>query len=137
MVRRVSSAVLLVAMGLTGTSGCGAADPRVIESDSGMRVLVAAQTDDAMEALASGVLALGVGGCLYLSDGSEPGDLIVWPHGTTAVRGEDAVRVPGKGVYKVGDDLDLTGGSVALPAAVLPQIPTACAVGAVFLVAAS
>lgn len=121
---------------LAGCAGPDEGGPQVVDGPRGLKILVAARTAGGMEALASGVLERGPGGCLYLLAGPDQREVLVWPFGTVASDGEaDGVKVPGLGVLEVGQSVALTGGSEPLPSDWLPDLPEGCAGETAFLVA--
>ena len=77
-----------------------------------------------LQAVVSGVVAVLEGGCLGLVNGRAQ-SLVVWPSTTTFDPDGIVIRVPGLGVFCVGDRLHGAGGhghsaDMALPAVVLP-----------------
>jgi hypothetical protein len=77
-----------------------------------------------MQALISGRVAVLEGGCIGLAGGRE-GHLVAWPSTTTFAPDGIEIRVPGLGVFRVGDLLQGAGGNgyssnMALPAAIVP-----------------
>jgi hypothetical protein len=76
-----------------------------------------------------GVLQLD-GGCLYVDPfGSESPMLIIWPPELSLqVDGDQVLVIDGKGqeVVRVGDEVDMSGGSTSADNWVLQQIPSAC-----------
>jgi len=110
------------------------AQPKVITSDSGIKVLVAGQDYGGMDARIEGRLT-DVNGCLGLHVGSRE-VLVVWPHGTSALSGSSLrVRFPNDSVAALGDLINGGGGFIErapYPSSV-PTLPAECAAGTFFL----
>jgi hypothetical protein len=92
-------------------AGCGASD---VVTAGDVTVLVGERSQEGMEALLSGRLAV-LDGCLGLeSEEAAASYVVIWPHGTEVV-GEDpvSISVPDDGEYSVGDRLQVGGGETA------------------------
>jgi hypothetical protein len=90
---------LVVVFGLRGCSG------KVIDAGGGVKVLVAGDRSDGMDALGGGTLAV-VGGCL-----GADGDVYVFPQGTEVVDEEPlTVEIPGVGEVSLGEEFVVGGG---------------------------
>ncbi len=100
-----SRIVGLAAVGISLVlTGCGG--PEVIETSSGVTVLVAEPQNAGMDALSEGALA-DVGGCLGLGD-----HVVVWPNGTDVVD-EDPLTIDLNGArYELGEEVSVGGGFV-------------------------
>ncbi|RIV35541.1 hypothetical protein [Micromonospora radicis] len=97
------------------------------------RTLVAG-AEGARQALISGRLAVGEGGCLVVRSAGEPESVIVWPPGVTLLtNGRVGVDVPGTGAVTVGDTFSGGGGyseapmTEGFPPGRYVPVPAACA----------
>lgn len=78
-----------------------------------------------LQAVVSGVVAVLDGRCLGLAVGRER-QLVVWPSTTTFDPDRIVVRVPGLGVFRVGDRLRGAGGHFRGADMLLPPLSTPC-----------
>lgn len=85
----------------------------------GSTILVSRPAGAYLQALLTGTLTKGPGGCLYVeADGARA--LVLWRHGTTLSEDGQSVSNDGKTIT-IGDHVEIGGGFVnRLPAAVLP-----------------
>gem|GEM_PF-3737497 len=125
----VVAAVVAAAIGI---AGCDVrTSPELIEGVAGETILIAS-TATGFEALLSGTLGIGDGGCLVLlptepSDGPGRPPAVVWPPGTRPLDlPSGGVVLPGGREIAVGDYVELGGGSVDATEDYLPEIPPGC-----------
>lgn len=92
-------------------AGCGGSD---VVTAGDVMVLVGERSQEGMEALLSGRLAV-LDGCLGLETEDEVVSyVVVWPHGTEVVDEDPvSISVPDDGEYSVGDRLQVGGGETA------------------------
>ncbi len=125
---------VLLALAATAYPLVSQRQPEVVTSESGLKVLVAGDSNGGMDARISGRLS-NVGGCLGIETGNRQ-YLAVWPSGTTPLSGTSVrVRFPDDSVAAVGDSVDGSGGFIErkpYPKSV-PAIPSSCAVDTFFL----
>lgn len=111
----------------------------MVDGPHGVRLLVAAKLDWAMEARIEGELAVLDGGCLGLRAGGDaeaPTTTLVWPNGTRALS-PGGVVLPGGETPEIGQAVVFGGGGVSEELAdsgFLPAIPADCPDHQVFLV---
>ncbi|MBM7790378.1 hypothetical protein [Tenggerimyces flavus] len=119
--RRVAIGVLVA--GLLLASGC--AGPRAFERD-GIHLLVGPSSGMGRQALISGKLHVGEGGCVGLTKDGKSSALIIWPAGTTLSDADPvAIHIPGVGRIGLGEVISAGGGDPG-PNEVLPAIPDEC-----------
>lgn len=92
-------------------AGCGGSD---VVTAGDVTVLVGERSQEGMEALLSGRLAV-LDGCLGLESEDEVASyVVVWPHGTEVVDEDPlTISVPDDGEHSVGDRLQVGGGETA------------------------
>lgn len=135
---RTGLAVVACAMAWAAAA-CGptSPEPRVLRGPDGLLVVATGSTSGGMDALISGELVRGEGGCLSVEtpDGVV---LLVFPRGTELVDddGPPGVAVPGQGTYRLGDDVELGGGEVQPNAGAKQRfVPTGCVADVAWVVA--
>lgn len=92
----------------TLVAGCG--DAEVVTADD-VTVLIGEQTQEGMDALLPGRLAV-LDGCLGLeSDEVDASYVVIWPHGTRVVgKNPLTISIPDDGEYSIGDQIQIAGG---------------------------
>lgn len=121
------AAVLLLA-------GCGGASPDIHTAADGTIILLSGSLDGGMDMALTGMLAVGEGSCLGVTQGGGNDTLVVWP-AKADVSDEDGPAVKLNGTtYRLGDEVSLGGGMVQPGDDQIPEIPSPCATTEVFLV---
>ncbi len=119
----------LLMVTVAAVPGCGLvrAEPQVLE-EGGVHALVGAPQQGSGEARVAGTLRVSDGGCLVVDVDGAVTFIVIWPAGTTLLRGEKAgVNVPDAGAITVGQTFTAAGGFLeAGSSADIPPVPTAC-----------
>lgn len=122
--RLVATAATIV-LCVSGLTACMAGERHsegLVLRTAGTVLPVAPRSDAYMEALLSGTLVKGPGGCLFVENNGQRA-LVVWRHGSTLSSNGRSV-VNGKSSLSVGDYVEI-GGGFGTPPKSLP-IPDAC-----------
>lgn len=122
---RFMTAATTIILCASGLSACAAGERNpegLVLRTAGTVLPVAPATDAYMEALLTGTLVKGPGGCLFVESNGVR-SLVVWRHGSTLSSNGRSV-VNGKSSLSVGDYVEI-GGGFGTPPNSLP-IPDAC-----------
>ena len=123
---RCDAIVLSAALSVAVAVGVGGCSPRVLESSSGLVVVLAAE-GNGMQALLEGELTTTAGGCLAVRWGEPALVTMLAAAPGTRLDGTDAVVMPTYGRLELGQQVALGGGFASLDEAWSAlEVPAAC-----------